>query len=66
MKGGKPSMIDTNLVNNEESTAMLLSRITFIISMLLLIILYIVTPKKIAGQKDTFFNVSEITITVCI
>ena len=47
---------------DEDSAAMLLSRITFIIALLLLMILYIITPKKIAGQKDGFFIVSEITI----
>ena len=41
---------------------MLLSRISFVIALLLLIILFIITPKKIGGQKDGFHIGSELKI----
>ena len=56
-----PLLIFSNFTE-ESDISVLISRISFIICMLLLIIIYIITPKKIAGNRDGFFIVNELTI----
>eukprot|EP01084_Bolivina_argentea_P077668 140918_1 len=55
-------LLVTDDFTSDQSISSLLSRLTFIITFFILILLFIITPKKVAGNTDGFYIIKELKI----